>query len=154
MTAAGRYAVSQRALSPVDVVLTALEITHPDVPVPIRVVNDAQDQTIEGNAYRALRFEPTLVSDVEGQAPRAEIRIDNVGEALTSWVERSEGGTGATCRVMQVVAGEDAPQYDISLEVQGMSVREQVHVRLGHEELFGRNGVNMRHDPETSPGVF
>lgn len=156
MTAADRYRVSERALSPVDVVLTALEITHPDVPDPIRVVNDgqAQEHTIEGNTYLALRFEPKLVDDIEGQAPRAEIRIDNVGEALTQWVERSDGGSGATCRVMRIVAGDDDPQYDVSLEVQGMSVREQVRVRLGYEELFGRNAMSMRHDPETSPGLF
>ena len=155
MTQSDRYRRAQRALAPADVILTALEITHPDVTDPVRVVNDAVNRTIEGNTYTALRFQPRLVNDPESGIPRAEIAIDNVGRALTQWVERSEGGAGAQCRVLQVIAGEDTPQYDVSLGVQAMPVRNsEVRVVLGHADLFGRRAVRLRHDPETSPGLF
>ena len=149
-----RYRRAQRALSPVDVTLTALEITHPDVPDPIRAVNDTAQRVIEGETYAPLRFEPRLVDDAEG-VPRAELTVVNVGRALTQWVERSGGGTGAQCRVLQVVAGEDVPQYDVTLEVARMSVRNrEVHVAIGYEPVFERRAVQLRHDPETSPGIF
>ena len=150
-----RYERAQRALAPVDVVLTALEITHPDVSDPIRVVNDTRNRTIERHTFVALRFQPRLADDPESRIPRAELVIDNVGRALTQWVERSDGGSGASCRVLQVVAGEDVPQYDVTLAVASMRVTAaEVRVTLGHEPLFSRRAVRRRHDPETSPGLF
>ena len=65
-------------------VLTALEIRHPAVAQQVRVVNDTEDRTIEGNRYVALRFD----------------------------------------------------------------------ARLGFDPLLGRAAVVMRHDPQTSPGLF
>ena len=154
MTQSDRYRRAQRALAPADVTLTALEITHPDVADPVRVVNDAVSRTIEGNTYLPLRFQPRLVNDTES-VPRAEIVIDNVGRALTQWIERSDGGAGARCRVLQVIAGEDTPEYDVTLGVQAIPVRtSDVRVVLGQESLFGRRAVRLRHDPETSPGLF
>lgn len=155
MTQSERYRRAQRALAPADVTLTALEITHPDVADPVRVVNDTVSRTIEGDTYVPLRFQARLVSDPESGLPRAELVVNNVGRALTQWVERSEGGAGAQCRVLQVIAGEDTPQYDVSLGVQAMPVRNsEVRVVLGHADLFGRRAVRLRHDPETSPGLF
>lgn len=149
-----RFERARRQLSPTDVILTALEIVHPDVSDPLRVVNDAVDHAIGGENFVALRFEPKLVDDAEG-APRAEIAIYNVGRALTQWVERTSGGSGATCRVIQLVAGTDDIDYDVSLGVARMHVdAAQVRAVIGYEQLFGRRAVRKRHDPETSPGVF
>ena len=32
--------------------------------------------------------------------------------------------------------------------------QERVTARLGFDPLLGRNAVTLRHDPQTSPGLF
>ena len=154
--ASEHYARTIRESAPERRVLTALEIRHPAVPDPVRVVNDTEDRTIEGNRYVALRFHARLADDVEGQAPQAELAIDNVGRALTQWVEAAGGGTGATVRVMQLL---DIPapevEWELTMDVAGVQVdAERLTARLGFDPLLGRAAVVMRHDPQTSPGLF
>ena len=143
-----------RALTPTDVVLTALEISHPDIVTPVRVVNDAVTQTIGGHTYVALRFEPTLVSDEDGRPPRAELVMDNVGRDLTEWLERAGGGAGATVRVMMVLARTLEVEWELTLDVIQVSVDQRVRVRLGYHPLLDRPATPWRFDPEAAPGLF
>ena len=156
-TAAGvLYERSLRDSAPSDRLLTALEIVHPAVARPVRVVNDTVGRTIEGNDYVALRFDARLADDIAGQAPQAELAIDNVGRALTQWIEATGGGIGATVRVLQVLAVPDPPvEWEATLDVAAMTVdQERVSARLGFDPLLGRAAVALRHDPQTSPGLF
>ena len=82
-----RFDQASRAGTPEAPVLTALEITHPDVTAPARAVNDTKNHTIDGNNFVAARFRARLADDADGQVPRAELVIDNVGNVLTQWVE-------------------------------------------------------------------
>jgi len=142
-----------RALDPDSVPLMAAEITHPDIPIPARTINDSVEHTIEGNTYARNRFELRLIDDVEGEAPRATLRMDNVGEVLTQWIELSRGGAGAAVRIMQVI--DDQVQWEITLDAAGAVVDHQRAVfTLGFDPLLQRPAVQMRHDPEHSPGLF
>lgn len=155
MTTSDAHRRAQRELSPDGVVLHALEITHPDVPAPVRVVNDAEDRTIDGETYTALRFGLRLAPDAEGRTPRAELVVDNVGRPLTQWIERSGGGSGSAVRVMEFLAGQSSPEWELTLELANVHVdQQQVTASIGYEALLGRRSVRLRHDPETSPGLF
>ena len=154
--ASEQFARTLRESAPERRLLTALEIRHPAVAQPVRVVNDTEDRTIEGSRYVALRFDARLADDVEGQAPQAELAIDNVGRALTQWVEAAGGGAGATVRVMQVLDIADPEvEWELTMDVAGVQVdAERLTARLGFDPLLGRAAVVMRHDPQTSPGLF
>lgn len=156
MTTSDRHRRAERELSPADETLTALEITHPDVPEPVRVVDHPVDQVLGGNAYVGLRFEFRLAGDVEGRAPRAELAIDNVGRPLTQWIERSGGGAGATVKATEWLAADTAaPEWEVDFDLSDVVVRQsRVTATIGYENLFGRRAVALRHDPETSPGLF
>ena len=151
-----QYARTIRESAPERRLLTALEIRHPAVAAPVRVVNDTVERTIEGNRYVALRFDARLADDVEGQAPQAELAIDNVGHDLTQWVEAAGGGAGATVRVLQVLDIDDPPvEWELTMDLAGVQVdAERVTARLGFDPLLGRAAVTLRHDPQTSPGLF
>ena len=151
-----RYRRALREAAPADRLLTALEISHPAIAQPVRVINDTQGRAIEGNDYVALRFDARLADDIAGQAPQAELAIDNVGRALTQWIEATGGGVGASVRVMQVLDIDDPPvEWEVTLDVAGMAVdQERVTARLGFDPLLGRAAVTLRHDPQTSPGLF
>ena len=151
-----RFAHSLRASAPGDALLTALEIEHPAAAQPVRVVNDTHNRRIEGADYVALRFDAKLADDIGGQVPQAELGIDNVGRELTQWIEATGGGVGATVRVMLVLDIEDPPvEWEVTLDVASMAVdQERVTARLGFDPLLGRAAVALRHDPQTSPGLF
>ena len=148
-----KFDQASRAGTPEAVALTALEIRHPDVATPIRAVNDTQNHRIGGHEFVAARFSARLADDADGQAPRAELEIDNVGKVLTQWVELSDGGNGAVVKLMQVVDG--AMEWSVELDVVGMRVSTQsVTARLGFDPMLHRPAVQIRHDPARSPGLF
>ena len=126
----------------------------------MRAVADTVAHTIEGNAYPALAFRAQEPQDVNGEIRRSSLSIDNVGRELIQWVEESSGGRGATMRVMRVLppenrGGESTITWEVSMGV-GVTelTNEQVTVALVDEPLHGRPAVMIRHDPETSPGLF
>ncbi len=151
-----QFARSLRESAPAARLVTALEISHPAVGAPVRVVNDTEDRVIEGERYIALRFDAGLADDVDGQAPQAVIAIDNVGRELTQWIEAAGGGAGATVRVIQVLAVDDPPiEWELTMDLAGVQIdAERITARLGFDPLLGRAAVTLRHDPQTSPGLF
>jgi hypothetical protein len=62
--------------------LVLLTISHPDLPVPIRVTSDAVATTSSGNVYTAFPFDITLPEDIEGRAPQARLSIDNTSQEI------------------------------------------------------------------------
>ena len=156
-SASDKFDQASRAGTPEAVALTALEIAHPDVPAPIRVVNDTQSHSIDRHEFVAARFSARLADDADGQAPQAELVIDNVGKALTRWVELSDGGNGATVKLMQVAEDDDClkAQWSVELDVVGMRITtNSVTARLGFDPMLHRPAVQIRHDPTHSPGLF
>ncbi len=153
---AALFARWQREGAPGDSVVTALEIRHPAVARPVRVVNDTVNRRIEGHEYIALRFDARLADDIAGQAPQAELSIDNIGRELTQWIEAAGGGIGATVCVMLVLAVPNpSVEWELTLDVAGVHVdQERVTARLGFDPLLGAAAVRLRHDPQTSPGIF
>ena len=153
---AEQYARTIRESAPERRLLTALEIRHAAVATPVRVVNDTEDRTIEGNRYVALRFDARLADDADGRPPQAELAIDNVGRDLTQWIEAAQGGAGATVRVMQMLDIPDPPvEWELTMDLAGIRIdAERVTARLGFDPLLGRAAVTLRHDPQTSPGLF
>ena len=137
----------------------ALEISHPDIPDNIRVVNDTQEVTIEGNTYVALAFRPRLPQEKEGEIRQAGIEVDNVGRRMVEWVEASNGGRGATMRIMELVVNA-ARVAEIVWEVPNLDVgaarmtNEVLSVLLVDEGSSQAPAVKLRHDPVESPGLF
>lgn len=136
--------------------LMLLEITHADLAVPIRVVNDVQNITALGNEYIACPFQITLADDQDQQVPKATVSVDNIGRELTTWLEVSNGGRGAKLRVMAVRPSEpDVLELDSKMDLSGLSINnETVDGELGYKNSMMRAAVAMRYDPLTSPGVF
>ena len=151
-----QYARTLRQSAPERGLLVALEIRHPAIARPVRVINDTVERVIEGNRFVPLRFDARLADGVDGQAPQAELAIDNVGREITQWVEATGGGIGAMVRFMQIIDIDDPPvEWELTMDVAGMEVdSERIVAKLGFAPLLGRAAVTLRHDPQTSPGLF
>ncbi len=159
--AAARWRRAARALAPARALVAAVEISHPLAPAPARAVNDTRAHILDGVAFPALRFGVRIADDREGQPPRAELWIDNVGRPLTQWIEAARGAAGARARILQASADPadpDAPsivEWERTLELRDVRIdRARVTARLGAPSLRGRAAVIARHDPARSPGLF
>lgn len=150
------WEVAVRASSPDWAMVTALEIMHPDVATLLRVVDATEEMVIEGETWVPLRFDARLAGDDDSRAPQAEIAMDNVGREVTRWIDEANGGHGATVRIMQLpgLAGA-AVEWEMTLDVTSIRIdSERIVARLGFDAGLGRPAVAMRHDPQTTPGIF
>lgn len=136
--------------------LDLLEITHPDLEVPVRVVNDRVNITARGNEYIACPFQITQPDDVAEQVPKAQLRVDNIGRELTQWLEYSRGGKGAKCRIIHALRSDpDVFEYDMTLDMSGISIDNlAVTADLGFQNTLMLPAVAVRYDPKTTPGAY
>jgi hypothetical protein len=144
------------ATSADDIMLVLLEIRHPQLAVPVRVVNDTQNIVVEGNEFIACAFDVTLPDDSDNQVPQARLEIDNIGRELTQWLEQSGGGAGATCRFIQVMRSTpNLIEYDITLDLTGLSMDQtKVSGTLGYVDFLNQPAVTVYYRPETAPALF
>lgn len=151
-----RYKRALGAVSSSDVVLVLLEITHPDMPAPARVVRDTQDLVSNGNVFVATGFDFTFPDDKGAAAPRAELVVDNIGRELMNWIEASKGGRGAEVRLMVVLRDTpDVIEADYRLGLARVVVDQwKISGELGYGNLLDLPAVAVRYDPSTAPGLF
>ena len=144
------------ATSSSEPMLVMLEITHVDLAVAIRVVNNTENVVSQGNTFLATAFELLLPDDIEGQIPQATLSVDNVGQELTQWLEVSRGGQGARCRMMMVSPSlPNLLEYDMTMDMTGLKIDNQkVSAQLGFVNTLGRSAVAKTFTPATAPGLW
>jgi len=135
-----------------------LEISHDELAAPgvIRVVNDTQDLTHDGDVFTACAFRVQFPEDIAQSMPRVPIAIDNLGKEMTAWLDASGGGKGATVRIMQVM--RDTPniveqEYTMLLMNTNQTIME-ISGELGYDNILELPALGILYSPQTAPGLF
>ena len=136
--------------------LLLLEIEHADLATPARIVHDNLDITFESNTYTAIPFRASLPDDVPQKLPRARLAVDNIGKELVSWLELSDGGQGATCRMIQIMRSDPATiEWEITMDLSNLSITMlEVMGELSFDDLLNKPGVCVQYRPSVAPGLF
>ena len=136
--------------------LILLEIDHTELSEPVRVVNDTQDLTSNGNLYIGFPFRCVLPDDFENQLPKARLSVDNVSRDLMYWIETTGGGQDSTATFKQVLrSNPDVIEWSIQMSLFNVNVTmQEISAELGFENLFGKPAVSFKYTPTTSPGLF
>lgn len=144
------------AVSPAEAPFVLLEISHPLLTVPVRVINDTQDLVSNGNTYIACPFRPIMPDDYEGQAPKARLAVDNVGRDLMYWIEQSSGGQGSSAKFMQVMrSNPDHIEWQITMNLYNVNVTmQEITAELGFQNLFAKPAISVQYRPDNSLGIF
>jgi hypothetical protein len=136
-------------------VLLLLVLEHPAIDTA-RLVNDTRDWVIGTTTYVGLPFRFKLPDAISGQAPRAQIEIDNVGNALTAELEKLPLG-GALMATFSIVSRNTPTVVDWTFQAQlsGVAATVQaVTANVGNDDALRAPAVKVRFDPATSPGLF
>ncbi|MBO1012253.1 DUF1833 family protein [Achromobacter sp. SD115] len=133
-----------------------VEIVHRDLAVPARFANDTADIVVEGHLFNACRFDWSIPDDKAGQVSGARLEVDNIGRELTQWLEVSQGGAGAKCRLIMVLRSNPSNlEFDMTMDLTGLSITNyRVSGDLGFKNTLMQSAVTVRYDPTTTPGVF
>ena len=136
--------------------LLLLEINHSELPSPIRVINDTQNITSNGNLYVAFAFRFVLPSDYENQVPKARIAIDNVGKDLMQWIETSDGGAGSTVQLSTIMRSRpNQIEWTMTMSMFNIQANaREVSAELGFENLFTKPAISIQYRPETCIALF
>ncbi len=110
---------SQNAQETGEAWLVLLEIDHDDLADPIRVVNNHQNITSNGNLFVGFPFEIELPGEDPDQPLRARLRIDNVDRTIVETVRTISSPPTVTARV--VLASQP---NTVEVEFSGMTLRE------------------------------
>ena len=155
MTSATFNAARQRVNDP-NGLLTLVEITHPSFTGPARVVNDTRDWVSNGVTYIGLPFRFSLPQDKGKESPRAQLEIDNVGRALQAELERLPPSAVVMCTVRLVDrSAPNTVEWQWSVPMTSITANAAViTATLGVDFLMRQQAVRLRHDPNTSPGIF
>ena len=151
-----QYKGTLAEVSPEEAPLVLLEINHPALTAPVRVVNDMQDLTSNGNLYIACPFRFVPPDDFENQLPKAKLAVDNVGRDLMYWIETTSGGQGSTVTAKYVMRSRpDTVELSITMNLYNVqTTMKEVMADMGFDNLFAKPAVGLQYRPNTAPGIF
>lgn len=98
--------------------LVLLEISHPDLADPIRIVNDKANITSNGDEYIGYPFQIYLPDSNEDSPPRAKIRVDNVSREIGQSIRQISTPPSVSLKVIR----PDTPDI-IEFQYSGMKLR-------------------------------
>jgi len=155
-TYSAQYKSTLAKVSAEETPLILLQIDHPDLTSPIRVVNDTENITSNGQEYIAFPFSVVLPDDYENKLPRARIAISNVGRDLMFWLETTDGGIGSTATFRQLMRSRpNQVEWEITMSLFNITATNlEVTAELGFENLFAKPAISLSYRPETAAGLF
>lgn len=144
------------AVSAAETPLILLEINHPNLSSPVRVVNDTEDLVHNGVTFTRCAFRITLPDDPDGSLPQAMLELDNIGRELVQWLEVADWSLPTTATLIQVMRSRpNLAEYSITLDMSDISVTPQtVQAKLSFDNLLGLPGMNVSYNSQTAPGLF
>lgn len=135
--------------------LVLLEIDHDDLAEPIRVVNNKEAITSNGEEYVGFPFEIFLPDSSEDAPPRAKLRIDNVSREIGQVIRSIATAPSVTIKVIR----QTTPDI-IEAEFTGMKLTRvpfdalSVEGTLEFEDLSYEPFPAYTFNPANYPGIL
>lgn len=134
-----------------------LEINHPLLSLPVRLVNDNKDVISNGENYISTILEFQLQNDIEGELPKAKLTLPNIGRKLVRWIVESYGAEGAEIKVSYIMRSDpDDLLFTIPTIIESTSLNIQT-VTLNLVVLKNnliQDGINYIFSKRLSAGIF
>lgn len=136
--------------------LVLLELSHPNMAVPIRVTSDSVSTFSQASTFQAFPFQISMPADTDDAPPRVELAIDAIDRSIIQAV-RSLSGAPLTVRQWIVLAStpdtvEAGPfEFDLrEVEYDAFEVRGS----LRYTDLAAEPYPSDEFSPSNTPGIF
>lgn len=141
-----------------EVLLALITITHDSiVGGPLRLVQDLQDLTSNGNVYTAFPFQVTLPNDSDEGVLQVKLVIDNVDRQIAQAIRTMPPSSPPTVQIDLVIASQ--PDV-VEMSIVGLTLRNvsgdafqiEGDLRIDEEDLipFPEGAFT----PQDFPGMF
>lgn len=149
------FKINVNKLNADDALLCLLEITHPFLAEPIRLVNDSDDLYTEYHKYVKMPFTLKRQDDVQGELPKVTLTITNVGRSLVKWIDSSGGGNKATIKVILTRRASLIFEEEIEFGIATVSVTgSSIGFSLIIQNNLVKRGIRFVYDQNHAPGLF
>lgn len=150
------FKINVNKLNASEAVLTLLEITHPFITDPVRLVMDNCNVVSNGNTFIAMAFDIKRQDDIKDEVPKVEITLQNIGRSLVKWIDQSGGGRDAEVKAMLIRrSSPDLIEESINLSIERVFINSQfVRLSLTIQNNLIRKGTKWVFDKERAPGLF
>lgn len=134
--------------------LCLLEIQHPNLASPFRIVNNTEDVVSNGNTYLKAAFSLTLPDDID-EAPSVNVEIDNVDRLIVD-IARS---VSSPATVLLTVVLADTPNsveagpFEMRLVRVGYD-KMKVTGSLIYEDVLNEQFPSRTFNPARYPGLY
>lgn len=138
-----------------EVFLFLLTLDHEDLEAPIRVVNNVENITSNGNVYTAFPFDLILPQDDGDTLPQVIISLSNVDLSL---VDEIRSLTGALTVTLEVVLASSPNTIEMSIDgMQTISIQydaQKIEATCQVEDTLNLVFPNDAYLPFNFPGLF
>lgn len=150
------FKINVNKLNANEAVLVLLEITHPFLATPVRLVNDNKNLVSNGNDFIATSFTIKRQNDVQGELPSVALVIPNIGRSLVKWIDSTGGGKGASMKVMLARRSvPDVYEESLVLSIQRVTITtDAVSFSLIVQNDLVKKSVRFIYDLNRAPGIF
>lgn len=132
-----------------------LKIEHPFLTNPVFLINDNQDFVLNGDTYLAMGFTVKRQNDIQGELPKVQLTIQNVGRSLVKWVDSSGGGRNAKITVLLARRSAQIVEEEIEFGVSNVSIDDNAVVfTLIIQNNLIKRAIRWVYDTVHAPGLF
>lgn len=138
-----------------DPFIMLLEINHDDLVSPIRLANNTEDVTSNGNVFSACSVNIPWPDDVANKMPSFDAAIDNVNRNLTDEIR---GLTTPLTIEMSVVLASDPDTVElgpVTFSSESFSLNSRsIRIRFSRDDFVNMQFGHQKFTPENTPGLF
>lgn len=150
------FKINVNKLNADEALIVLLEIEHALLPEPVRLVNDVEDIVSNGHNYMAMGFDVKWNNDAQGELPKVQLVMQNVGRSMMRWIDMSNGASYTTIRA-KVIRRSDPDTVEESLKLQVERITANlltITFNLVIQNQLIRRGIKRVFTKEKAPGLF
>lgn len=148
--------INVNRLNAIEKLLILLEISHPFLNTPVRLVNDSSDLLSNGENFIAMPFRVRRQDDIQGELPKVTLTVSNIGRTLVKWIDSTGGGKDAVVSVMLARrSNPDLIEERLDLAIESVNISTEVIVfNLVVQNNLTKRAIKYIYDAKRTPGLF
>ena len=149
------FKINVNKLSSEESLVSLVEIDHPFLTDPVRLINDSRELEFLGERFIPMPFMLERQDDVQGELPKVMLTVSNVGRELIKWVDASNGGRDAKVTIYLTRRSNPVMEEKLVFQVGNINVTtEQVSFTLLIQNNLVKRSVRWEYDQVKAKGLF